>query len=58
MYGEVSKQCAIKPRRKIFNRTRKCLLYEDDEGVLGHAVKHTAEYMTTVASQIGLNTDV
>jgi hypothetical protein len=25
---------------------------------LGHAVKHTAEYMTTVASQIGLNTDV
>jgi len=26
--------------------------------VLGHVVKHTAEDMTTVASQIGLNTNV
>jgi len=35
--------------------------YEDDVVVLGHVVKHTAdtaEDMTTVASQIGLNTNV
>ena len=45
-------------KRKIFNRTGKCLLYEDDVVVLGHAMKHTAEDITTVASQIGLNTNV
>lgn len=61
MYEEVLKQYVIKPRGKIFNITRKCLLYEDDEGLLGHVVKHTgdtAEYMTTVASKTGLNTNV
>jgi hypothetical protein len=61
VHGEGSKQSDKKPRGKIFNRTRKCLLYEDDVVVLGHVVKHTAdtaEDMTTVASQIGLNINV
>jgi len=59
--GEGYKQCDNKPRGKIFNRTIKSLLYEDDVVVLGHVVKHTAdtaEDMTTVASQIGLNTNI
>jgi hypothetical protein len=35
---------------KYSNRTRKCLLYEDDVVVLGHVVKHKAEDMTAAAS--------
>jgi hypothetical protein len=60
VYGQGYKECENKLGGTIFNSTRKCLLHADDVVVLGHAVKHiaeTAEDMTTVATQIGLNTN-
>lgn len=49
---KVMRNVQMNPGGKVFNRTRKCLLYADDVLVLGYVVKHTAEAredMTTVA---------
>jgi hypothetical protein len=58
---KVVRNVKTNPGEKIFNRTRQCLLRADDAVILGRAVKRiveTLEDMTTVASQMGLITDV